>query len=434
MDYFLKTTLSKIFYYLILGSFLWTPACNQEPLATNAVDQIQKNVKKVECGEGEVETEDGSCEKKEEEVNPFEDQDYEEEAVPNFDYANLGNDFNREKIQKQKLPKEFEDVPLIVKLVPTYRPIWYDLRGELWAEFNRFIGAFQDVIEAPLQEVGEYVNNVIRPPDADLTKEMSIYQPLHTYTVFEFDDQPLQFYIVGHAANPKVQFPLTPTLVISPSPYVKENMNAIAPPKNYELVYERDGNFTQDALNRCSKTQMEAYEGKKQYPDIEILTRDCEGIIPGMLMGSYNQATGTYSDAFDELFKKQSVAIWKPIPQDGYKCLGHIATNGSKNKPYTEKDFSQSLVDIGVSQKYAMYCIKEEYVVKGKLKGLVTNDGQITIFKIEAADDSGYDDGNMFYAMSGLPSKKKINEAEEDLWVLKKESIKVLEEKPLPSL
>ena len=368
--------------------------------------------------------------------NPFANQVDQDDGVPNFDQANLESRFNREKLKKLKIPDEYNEIKIIAKSVEFYRGIWLDLRKQVWKGFDdfseRFSGSFSSLINDP--QVSDYFLDIFDSGDKPKVKKISVWQPLQTPTLLDFaPDMPLTFYLPGHLAVPKIEQPTTKTIVMTPNPFLEGNA-AIAPPEDYELIYKKSGEFTEDVLAMCSKIDQDMATGESVLPDIEDQTY-CDTILPGTLMGhrteggtrvgNYNPYTGTYNNAFDELFKKQSAALWKPIPQAGYKCLGHISTNGKMEKPYTEKDFAQSVVEVGVSERYAMYCVQEEYVVKGKLflPPLVT-DGEITIFRIVSDDPDGFDDANLFYAHKGRPSSEELKKVE--VWVLNKKFVKFL--------
>ena len=216
---------------------------------------------------------------------------------------------------------------------------------------------------------------------------------------------------------------------MTPSPYIEANQAAIAPPLDYEEIYTRIGRTSEDELNQCIEEFEKLQKNPTALPAVEKQEK-CDVLFQGLLMTTYNQHSGTFNNGFDELIQKESVAIWRPKPQEGYKCLGDITTNGKNNKPFTERDHAQSVVDVPVSERYAMYCVKEEFVVRGKIdiNSMIT-DGEGAIFRIIndfENEPDGLADGNFFYTIRGsVPTSQealKTLAENTEVWVLNKKT------------
>ncbi|MCB9229347.1 MAG: hypothetical protein H6618_07025 [Deltaproteobacteria bacterium] len=418
---------------ILLLLFACTP---QEKSSVNNQNEHQKNLSEQTSDPATDSQKTGQ-----DEEDPFHSLNNQNDGIPTYDQANLDPYFNRQKPKTREVPDDYKEAPLLVKKSKYYRGIWLDLRKQVWKGFDEFTGKISGAAKSVLidDNMSDYLLSVFRSPDKPKVKKISIWQPLQAPSLLSFaPDIPLNFYLAGHIAWPKLSHPEASTVVLSPNPFSDNaDDSIIAPPEDYELIYRSAGEFTQDTLDMCEKIEINMFSGADVFPPIEDLTY-CETILPGTLMGyrqegagragNYNPYTGTYNNAFDELFKKQSVAIWNPIPRKGYHCLGQVSTNGKMEKPYTERDFAQSQVDIGVGDRYAMYCVREEHTTEGILSfPPMMTDGEVTIFRVIAKNpDEGFDGANFFYAYKGLPDVKSLSEIK--VWTLRKQSIRLLED------
>ena len=102
------------------------------------------------------------------------------------------------------------------------------------------------------------------------------------------------------------------------------------------------------------------------------------------------------------------------------------------DKPFDEADFSQNYCEImtgkvtSVTGRSAMYCLKQDLLVAGKLgKPIVSND-EVTLYQVVAADARGFNAGSFFHAVKGRLSPEHY--ANPKVWVLNKEEAIFLDE------
>ncbi|MFK7825218.1 MAG: hypothetical protein AB8G05_13770 [Oligoflexales bacterium] len=361
--------------------------------------------------------------------DPFANETFKEDLIPNFDSPDkFDGRFNRKDLATLKIPEEFEKAAIIAKRSEAHKRIWFDLRSDPSTEFgltenSSVANESLNLTRVRARTGARFFRNWFKNDKKVIN--MSTHQPRQAKTILDFDDEPLQFYLGGHTHVPGLHDPCSGTMVMTPSPYTEDNQTAIAPPLNYDEIYTQIGRTSEEEFNAC----LEYFDKLQEtgIPRVEVQEK-CEILFQGLSMVTYNSQGGTYNNGFDELIQKESVAIWRPKPQEGYKCLGDVTTNGNNNKPFTEKDHAQGIADVPVNYKYAMYCVKEEFVVKGKIDiNSMISDGNVSIFKIindeENAPD-GYADGNFFYTRKGpTPSSpealKNLAESTE-VWVLNK--------------
>lgn len=375
----------------------------------------------------------------------FDDFTDEGSIIPDYNSAELDARFNRRNLATIDLPEEYEEARIIAKRTEFHRRIFWDLRVEHWSAVNPRdyipdLCEYRANCEREEQPVQKEENDFVT---ADQTKlsNISTHQPLQVPTLLPFDDEPIQFYLAGHAKENALAEPCDGTLVLSPSPYPANNEKALAPPIDYEQIYLRQGRTLKEEFAQCYENIQKLVTGEIVLPPIEQQTK-CDLMFQGVVLaevngefigGSYNPQSQTGNNAFEALIQKESVAIWRPQPKEGYKCLGDVTTNGKNSKPFNERDHfnnSPGILDsanaTGQQDRYAMYCIKEELLVRGKIDpASMISDGTVTIFEITKDEENapdGYAFGNFFYSMKGPApaSKAAMDELVEktEVWVL----------------
>jgi hypothetical protein len=252
--------------------------------------------------------------------------------------------------------------------------------------------------------------------DSPPREDWAIYQPLPTTIARISQNQPVLdgYNLAGYGYSTGLVYPTQTTMLIANGndPY------ALAPPYNYKKVWALEASETAQSLfSKCS----ENHHGIHHDPTIGI---KCAG-----LSSSIPPSYGNFSQGFDlqQIFDTAAVYFWKPLPAPGYQCLGHIASNGGGNRPVTVLDAAQN-PGLLPSQLYAisaMYCVAKTYVVPGKIGPLLfkSHDSTLLVYQIIAADNVGYNDGNLFYAQScpsGIVSNCPITET---VYVLNQNSI-----------
>ncbi len=310
-------------------------------------------------------------------------------AVPTFSEANIKN----------------INVPIIKSLKSTttkifwvtttsfYRAIWLDVQS---GGFMRLPPG--DARGADLRDV---IKGITEPSQA------SAHQPIPPPV--RVGETMITFSILGHAFTPAIEAPTFGTAVLSSSGV--DQQGPVAPPDNYKLVYEHVGVDLNEILKECASP--EGAESAR-------MQNKC---------GKYQQYTRSGSLKIQDLFNKKNVAIWKPVPPEGYKCLGYLATNGQNQKPYTNFDSSGEYVEQGMD--YAMYCVQDKYVVEGKLsKPVLTlpylSKGISFFATIVPKDDKGYG-ANLFHVVN-VEDKDNLASVfeKEKVYVLNKDFIEIL--------
>ena len=337
-----------------------------------------------------------------------------DQLIPSYDTADLDGRFNRKKLAVLKVPEEFKEVSIIAKRTDYHRSIWFD--------------------------VSDTDKNLFTSPKTSKVAKVSTHQPLQDYSIINSYDEPLEFFLGGHSFVHGIKYPCYGTMVMTPSPFLEdeqEYQTAILPPEDFEEIYTQIGRSSEDELNKCLDVFDEVQRGEKIFPDIDDQER-CEVLFQGLEEVTFNSQDSSRNNAFNILFQKESVAIWRPKPQEGYRCLGDVTTNGDNNEPFSESDHAQAIDQLPVDLlnfRAATYCVKEEFAVRGKLDiTSAVSDGNVTIFRIindrENAPE-GYAFGNYFYTRKGkMPSENELEKIVEDtkVWVINKEHVAFIED------
>ncbi|MBP6219150.1 MAG: hypothetical protein KA436_11240 [Oligoflexales bacterium] len=358
--------------------------------------------------------------------------DGEDKPPPGFATAKIGAKFNTVKTTSFKTPAEDKLKVFILQRIAVYRPVWLDATAASWGVFPDASGLGQMF---PAKEV-----------DKHEAKNISIHQPLAGAATVNHERGD-EFFGIGHALSLGIRYPECPTAVLSL--YAGKKPEALAPPKNYSRIYFKQGTNEKIYADRCMKMQKEqtiAAKNKENssFPD-PVDQEMCAIVQAGTTLKTDLDSLmyGGSEAAYKKYFEKQNVAIWDPIPQPGYKCLGQIVTN-TKEKPLLASDNSgensvQREVSIGTVQgssqgafyESATYCVKEEYVTDGVVIPILV-DQDIAIGIITAKDPNvGFSSAKLFAAYKkerpDMTTEETANKLREmKVWVLKKDSIKVL--------
>jgi hypothetical protein len=254
--------------------------------------------------------------------------------------------------------------------------------------------------------------NLIEKPEA-----FAIYQPMPITQVRKTGNnaQIDSYYIAGHAYSAQLGYPNHATLMLA----YNTDPNVLAPPKSYSRIWYKE--VSQKANDLFAKCEEMGGGHDGSYPNMSATTM-CQG-----LGSSVSSSFGVTIFNYQQLFDILGVFFWKPIPYEGFQCLGHISSNGSGNMPVSVLDVNQQFTGLGTSYNpsitvSAMYCVKNDYVVEGKIGNILLQsaDKSLILYEIIPKDSNGFDSGNLFYAQS-CPSRIPANcPVKEKVYVLNK--------------
>lgn len=276
---------------------------------------------------------------------------------PSFDTANLGVGFNRSDAPAAAAA---DPSNIMIRVLHTnyYRPVFLNLLDK--------IETFSIYQPMPITEVRGGASNV------------------------QIDS----YYIAGHAYSKQVGYPDHATLMMA----YETDPNVLAPPKSYTRIWSLEASIkANDLFSKCGGL------GEHGAAPDPVTTTKCQG-----LGSSVTSSFGTTVFDYQQLFDVLAVFFWKPTPYDGFRCLGHITSNGNGDQPVTELDVAQQFSGLGTTLNpnitvSAMYCVKQDYVVEGKIGNILfqSADKTLAVYEIRAkTGTTGFDGGNLFYAQS----------------------------------
>ncbi len=357
--------------------------------------------------------------------------------------ADLGNLFNKNNPNRLKLkPAADKDKIFLVQRIDAYRPVWLNLTKSLddSLHFWKFLTGVTNVVN---QLPGStFFRESFERPAEPPTSSLSIHQALAAQaasddlaTSVERGDS---FKTLGHTLSKSLCYPSTPTAVASLYVPTQEETDALSPPKSYKKVYSQLGELSQQNYEACKRIEESSTKKPPEMPqpeDVAACTAAREGstAIRNATDAAYG---GTGVGNLDLLYSKQSLVIWEPIPQTGYRCLGQIITN-TTDQPSSTADaggiYAQNQtvftrgpdgkLQQGSSLDYPIYCVKESYLVEGVLVSIATN-GEVDFFNIKGKDANGYSDSNLFWAIPSSTSNE--DRLKIKVWTLNNKFIRLL--------
>lgn len=271
--------------------------------------------------------------------------------------------------------------------------------ANLGAGFNRSDGPAAPVADPSNIMIRVLHTNYYRPVFLNLLDNIetfAIYQPMPITEVRggASNVQIDSYYIAGHAYSKQVRYPDHATMMMA----YEKDPNVLAPPKTYTRIWSLEASVKANELfAKCGEL------GDHGAAPDQVTTTKCQG-----LGSSVTSSFGTTVFDYQQLFDVLAVFFWKPTPYSGFQCLGHISSNGKGDQPVTALDVGQQFSGLGTTLNpnitvSAMYCVKQDYVVEGKIGNLLFQsvDKTLAVYEIRAkAGTTGFDGGNLFYAQS----------------------------------
>ena len=225
--------------------------------------------------------------------------------------------------------------------------------------------------------------------------------------------------------------------MITPSPYSDSADDVLKSPKEYQSIYQRVGqtkeSFLKDCGQRLAHLEQTMFSITFDWGPFFVCDTFMGGLVPnggfrasGLLVDyTFNPATMSYNSGYDLLLQHSSVRFWRPIPDDGYECLGDVVTNTLAKPQFVDDNDTSPFRDYREVTRAAVYCVKKDLVVPGVLKpeNLIMQDGKVFLYKIVAANDLvGYSSGNLFYAVNKMVNGQP-DIASPKVFVLKRDKI-----------
>lgn len=404
-------------------------SCEQQvPKKANKSSSSKSDTKSLTSGEEDDESSSSSSDDEDEESA-----EARERSAPNFDSSPLDGSFNRNKYYASayKKPAQDADKIFLIQNIDAYRPIWLNLDHNVdWGGDD----AGRD---------GEYRWQIGTQGTKD--KQLSIHQPLSSIAGSDNLSASMErgddFKVIGHAISPNLQFPETPTAVLSlyAISYQSPEGAALRAPMAYQQVYDKLGPLTEDLFAACQRLGEAAQN--QEAPDLADQER-CNMVTAGgsniwdYLNVQMQGSTMTGVGSLEDFYQKQSLVIWKPIPPPGYQCLGQMISN-TPDQPSTSGDAGgyyaqvrQTLVQDQFgnymeqsSLDYPMYCVQEKYLVEAKLQFYAGNGG-VDLFKVVPKDEQGIGNTNLFWAFPQELSSEERSKVK--VYTLNKDYVKVL--------
>lgn len=387
-------------------------------------------------------------------------------TLPELKTANIDGAMNRNKAQSLViLPPEDKDRFLLVQKTKRFYPVWIDPRihSSGWKEYDKTMAPVTGLdgfdsdkdgfLYTPSYKPDE--KNVMEGPDGSIMR-ISIHQAMPDAVTLKPVDVAMgtQFHVVGHTVYREAKFPPYSSPVVSV--YNAKDPDAMKPPKRYVEVYRLQGLDVTDLIKRCIEMQEKQAKAAGAHGSMPPVTDTiyCGIMLQGMgALTSYEAALQGQSNlSIDYFTKKLSVYIWRPIPPEGYQCLGDVVTNTAV-PPGNLSDTMNMASQIGSAeysqmsqtQEYATYCIKQAYLAEGRMFEYFHND-EVAIYAVGPKGNDGYDaKSGFFHAVNRhrpsvdkdayvIPSTETGTDSDtavEDVykpgkvWVLKEASVKV---------
>jgi hypothetical protein len=362
---------------------------------------------------------EGSLEEKEPTPNSKEPQDSNqafnpESALPNYRKEDLPKGFNRNPQTDPKDPKD-EGKKLQMLRVPFYRILWMNLTQKTWGDtVNKWGGK---LVGDPLSQVG--IGATPRPDFVE-PGSIAIFQPMPPLR-----DEAIEtgYRVLGHTVQASLGLPTYPTALFALMPGEKDPL--MAEPDDFELLYSEGALGYNELYAKClsPKNQMKVYVITELQTYCADYLPEIYGNISNTHVSGYQVDPNSGPVRWKNWFDVLTVAIWRPLPREGYGCLGFFATNGEGGKPKSEMVDPEYGPSGAQSEMGQAYCLKEDLLSPGELGEAIgqTRNGKITFHKIRAKNpEEGYDETHFFYA-----KKTADQDIKDKLWVVKKSILKI---------
>ncbi|MDD9951723.1 MAG: hypothetical protein OXT67_09180 [Zetaproteobacteria bacterium] len=278
-------------------------------------------------------------------------------------------------------------------------------------------------------------------PEPATDQALSFYQPLYINEFIDQVDDLVEFFTLGHLSAPvSSNAPLikTAAVAINPALDTADDLTFgryLTEPREYLAVFRKTAPSEMAQILDC---QLHYTSTKIIWPVNQ--QKKCDTLFQGFAQVNFNGGANTNS-GFSDLIYKKSFTVWQPCPRKGYKCLGHVVTNGLGNRPLTELDYIHLLQEPGTAQhievKAPVFCLPERALAQGKLAPLHKDSKGfegLSIHRILPADHHGMDDLNLFVAKNNNPAWKKQRECRyqksDEYYVPSKERVFNLSKKP----
>jgi len=343
-------------------------------------------------------------------IDPYGDAN-QDEAPPDFSTANLGTDFNRDKVSNYQVPAAYKNTKaFVVQRTGYYRPIWLDLTNN--SAYNIFPS-------------NSWLNKLFTTESFDqhVVKNISMHQPLSSSALVNYDRGD-EFYVIGHAFSTALAYPSCPTAVLSlyapnsTDSLVNSDPTALAIPIDYKRIYYKMGTNNSQWIADC-QTEQNAQAAGQQASDVKN-DQACALIsagtdFKGTLSDAQNGGDGEAS--MQSFYNEQNVVVWEGVPPPGYHCMGHIVTN-SETPPLLSIDGAGTTAQprvtnfgvvvsstqnadgttTNVYNEAAMYCIKEKYLLPGALVPIFAdNDIVVSLIVPQNGNGGGWNGAYMFH-------------------------------------
>lgn len=242
----------------------------------------------------------------------------------------------------------------------------------------------------------------------DALAEVTIHQPLLMPIVMAGNI--LQFKYIGFTYHLDYDQPEFSTTILALN---GRDPQAFAVPTGFELVFER-----------------------QQGLDFNEIYQKCYGVegelVPEWINKCRFLVKSTTEDGrmkAEEFLRRRNIAVWRPIPPEGYKCLGYLVTNsgtGSPNEPILNID-QTGIYSYRHGIEYApTFCVSEQYLAPGKpgRKHRLPyhyDDGSYGVFFLVEPEsaDTGFSSNLFMVVRVNNPAQEQARLDAVETWVLK---------------